>query len=463
MKWPHLSWQPSDLHKPFAPTELDNDMHSMNVDFESDKVSIDTISTEDTLVATEQQRKWYDDETDVSTESREEEMKDVDGIPSLDVGHVREDVEEAKLSLNEAVITDVDGIEIEKNELDVPPATFDTWQKVEPHAAPLDMVEVELSADSTANMDIHDAEPVTDDGNVEVIVPQSLAEPDALSLITDEVSASAAKEGTMDVGDDRDEKGEQKLNVDTPRTFCPLETTAKPTNTVQMQTIQEYRKDINDATRGVENDVWGDGLYHEMERTLSPSQHTESDGADTVNESSKEAPEQHHHPTDESYEHGTEKSAIEVDDIKSTSDNECDEKIPGTEGELALNTGGLNSAPPKALMQDDHNRQMLSLMRFSSPFLTRTRTRDVDADTQLFDCPSSKLLFPLLHDDALSVWSLHMTEGTTACQTSCNKVALLATFVRRHCFAFLIGIDGKYSNQLMVDSLFEIWASRFWV
>ena len=58
--------------------------------------------------------------------------------------------------------------------------------------------------------------------------------------------------------------------------------------------------------------------------------------------------------------------------------------------------------------------------------------------------------------------------NSTAVNKHVHSVALAALTEAaksavKHCTAFLIGVDGKYKNQAMMDTLSEIWTSKFWI
>lgn len=98
------------------------------------------------------------------------------------------------------------------------------------------------------------------------------------------------------------------------------------------------------------------------------------------------------------------------------------------------------------------------LVRFRTPFLTKTRKLASVKDTSSL-CSSC---FEFQGSELSARKAQTTKDGNDVLLPGPNKAAMLAALLRRHLLSFLLGVDGRYKNQFMMDSLSEVWISPFW-
>ena len=98
-----------------------------------------------------------------------------------------------------------------------------------------------------------------------------------------------------------------------------------------------------------------------------------------------------------------------------------------------------------------------------TPFIPKSWTKDSTKKeltsrftTYLFSVPTWKAPLLSMSGDGTAV-NKHVHFVPVSAVSRLAKVAV------GHCAAFLIGVDGKYKNQAMMDILSEVWTSRFFI
>jgi hypothetical protein len=150
-----------------------------------------------------------------------------------------------------------------------------------------------------------------------------------------------------------------------------------------------------------------------------------------------------------------EDSCLDVDEMNTT---ENDYINPASEG-----TSGESEALRKAEATIDQLHGRKPLPSFITPFVTTSWMKDPVTTKQtprfannLFSVQIWQGLHPNRSGDGTAV-NKHVHSVALTALTGAAKSAV------KHCTAFLIGVDGNYKNQAMMDTLFEIWTSKFWI
>ena len=131
-----------------------------------------------------------------------------------------------------------------------------------------------------------------------------------------------------------------------------------------------------------------------------------------------------------------------------------------TKLEQIPDTDIIGSALPIRI-QDDRLVPMPSTRFSTPPFLAKTWAKEPAKNVNSL-CSDNELLFRVFDDSELSAWKSRLSGERHVRFAALDKAGVLARAALRHFTAFLIGVDGKYKNQIMIDSLFAVWTSRSW-
>jgi hypothetical protein len=156
----------------------------------------------------------------------------------------------------------------------------------------------------------------------------------------------------------------------------------------------------------------------------------------------------------------TQCSSLDVNDRNTAENDRIDPACEGASGESAASQAEA-AFRDMDTMDQLHGRRRLP--RFIAPFVTTSWMKDSAKRKQtsrftnyLFSVSIGQAALPNSSGDSTALDK----HGPSVSLTLLTGVAKNAV---RHCTAFLIGVHGKYKNQVMMDALSEIWTNRFWI